>query len=131
MSSKIEEVNRLQAEAMTLQREIDSQAQSLEGKKARLAQIQRTCQHKWSPVKYEPIYQEGYTIPGDPPGTMGIDWRGPCHVPSKTTKQWSRHCPLCDKKELTQRTRKEHVAGPIAGTGGEVEVPDFGDKNKW
>ena len=53
---------------------------------------------------YDPIYHAAYTCPGDPPGTMGVDWRGPVHVPSKTIPKWRRTCDLCGKIEETQRT---------------------------
>lgn len=90
--------------------------------------LQRSCCHNWGEIKYVPICTEGYTAPGDPPGTMGIDWRGPTYVPPTTTPQWERTCLLCDLTQKTQSTKEQCVAGPIAGTSGKMKVPDFGDR---
>ena len=60
------------------------------------------CQHNFTTV-YDPIYHEAYTIPGDPPGTMGVDWRGPVHVPAQTEDRWKRTCGLCGLVEFTKR----------------------------
>jgi hypothetical protein len=57
--------------------------------------------HQWGDTIYDPIREEAYTIPGDPPGTMGIDWRGPTPVPAKTTDRWSRTCNRCGRTETT------------------------------
>ena len=112
--------------AEQLWREILATEERLATLKGQLDRKQRSCQqHQWGKIKYEPIIREAYTIPGDPPGTMGVDWQGPCHVPAQTTHQWSRTCALCVKKETTQHTRKERTAGTIPGTSGEVDVPDF------
>ena len=112
-----------------MRREIATAEDQLQSLKERLDRKVRECKmtgHKWSPVKYEPIEYKGYQTQGDPPGTMGVDWQGPMYIPASTTKQWSRTCTTCGHKELTQRTKKEWVSGVIAGTGGHVEVPDFG-----
>lgn len=83
-------------------------------------QLRRRCPHVWGETKYTPDYQEAYTIPGDPPGTMGVDWRGPCHVPAKTTPKWSRTCTKCG---YTQTTERKKMTGGVL----QQEVPDFGD----
>ena len=57
--------------------------------------------------KYTPIITETYTIPGDRPGTMGVDWRGPVHVPSSTKDQWTRTCTECGKEEVTTQKNEE------------------------
>ena len=93
----------------------------------------RACQrqgHKWGEIKYEPIEHKAYRIEGDPPGTMGIDWRGPMDVPAVTEKQWSRTCTECGFKETTQRTKTEYGVGRIPGTNGQIEVPDF-NEDHW
>jgi hypothetical protein len=110
-----------------LRHEIATTEERLIGLKSRLDQIERSCQHKWDKVKYDPIFHPGYQIQGDPPGTMGIDRQGPMWVNAETIKQWSRMCTNCGKIETTQHTRKEKTAGTIPGTSGEIEVPNFGD----
>ena len=68
-------------------------------------QIEKDCNHKWSEPKYVPIRHEAYTIPGDPPGTMGVDRQLPCHVPAKTEDWWERICENCGKLQRTDRTK--------------------------
>jgi hypothetical protein len=70
-----------------------------------LTQYRKKCQHKFE-EKYDPIRTESYTIPGDPPGTMGIDWRGPLYVPAKTEDRWKRYCPKCGLEEYTTATKE-------------------------
>lgn len=76
--------------------------------------MENRCRHDYTPPTYEPIHHEGYTFPGDPPGTMGVDWRGPVYVPSSTEKRWRRECKLCGKVEYTTRIKEE-----------KTEVPDW------
>ena len=65
------------------------------------------CQHKYGEANYDPIYSPPYTIPGDKPGTMGVDWQGPCHVEAQTTPRWRKECGLCGLvKETTQTQDK-------------------------
>ena len=66
------------------------------------------CRHSWGKVESAHIYEKSYTIPGDPPGTMGVDWRGPTYVPAKETKRWKRVCSECGEEEFTTRT-EQHV----------------------
>jgi hypothetical protein len=61
-----------------------------------------TCNHNWGETVYSPIYHEAYTVPGDPPGTMGVDWRGPVYVPAQTEERWKRECNNCGKVEYTE-----------------------------
>jgi len=68
----------------------------------------RNCDHQWGETKYTPDIRKAYTTQGDPPGTMGIDWQGPCHVPREVTKKWTRTCELCGHVDTTTRTT-EHV----------------------
>lgn len=62
-----------------------------------LATALAQCGHSWTEPKYDPIVREPYTIPGDRPGTMGIDWRGPTYVERKETPRWTRECKICGK----------------------------------
>lgn len=73
---------------------------------------ERSCQHKWGDPERADIYEAGYEIPGDPPGTMGVDWRGPTYVPTKTTKRWKRTCTTCGKVEFTTNTTVAEVHSP-------------------
>jgi len=81
-----------------------------------LAHVVQTCQHQYGQPVYDPIHHKAYTIPGDPPGTMGVDWRGPCYVPAETIRRWKKVCTLCGDTRYTQNTRP---------TG---EAPVFGDE---
>lgn len=109
-----DEIDALELEIRALQKQLD-----LKGTKLRLARTH--CLHCWSPVKWDPIYEEAYTIPADPPGTMGVDWTPEIHVPSKTTRRWTRACEACGMVQHTGRTRKG--SGAVPGTSG--EIPDF------
>ena len=84
--------------------------------KNRLSTIVSTCQHQYGKPIYDPVHTEAYTIPGDPPGTMGVDWRGPVHVPAKTEEKWKRICELCGHIQYTEKTK------PVANE------PDFGGR---
>ena len=71
-----------------------------------LEEAEAQCNHQWGDVTPDHIYEDGYTIPGDPPGTMGVDWRPACHVQPKTTFRWKRVCRVCGKEEHTSRTKE-------------------------
>ena len=66
----------IRTRARNLVAAIETTDRNLSGLKRDLAAIQNSCNHDWSPVKSDPIIREAYDIPGDPPGTMGVDWRG-------------------------------------------------------
>lgn len=108
-----------------MERDIAAREQSLDRDRARLQSARAECLHKWGETRYTPDRQEAYTAPGDPPGTMGVDWRGPVDVPAKTTKKWTRRCESCGLVQITTRTKEEHALGKVAGTGGQIDVPDF------
>ncbi len=74
--------------------------------KSAITREENACQHSWTET-YAPEVQEAYTDPGDPPGTMGVDWRGPCYVPRSETPRWKRVCGLCGKIEYSRSTREE------------------------
>jgi hypothetical protein len=103
---------------LTQAKELIAQAERL---REEVYQVQCNCRHQWSEARYAPDHQEAYEIPGDPPGTMGVDWRPACHVPAKTTPKWVRTCTLCELEQSTTSTKLG------AGTNGlRQEVPDFG-----
>lgn len=109
------------------QRELSELQRRVNMLQSEITNIQGLCRHNWSKAIYQPIYTEGYTIPGDPPGTMGIDWRGPCYVPSSTKKVWMRKCKECNLEQKTERTRFVTGNSTIDGCDSKQEVPDFGD----
>lgn len=96
-------------EALEKARQLRQKISDLQGEQERakleLDSIERNCRHIWSELKYTPEYRPGYRIQGDPPGTMGVDWRGPLDVPAETIKRWTRQCQRCGKVEQTERTR--------------------------
>lgn len=105
----------IQLHPIAQRQEIAELERKLQEKKNALAHVERTCAHKWGETQPDHIYREGYMDPGDPPGTMGIDWRGPVYVPSKTTYRWKRVCFLCGKTEHTSQTTKEVTLKPSFG----------------
>lgn len=76
--------------------------------KKELGYIVQTCRHQWSEPVADHIYEKGYEIQGDPPGTMGVDWRGPTWVGAKTTNRWKRTCNVCGEVQYTNAT-DQHV----------------------
>lgn len=82
--------------------------------RANLARVERACDHQWGPVVDASIRHGAYTDPGDPPGVGGVDHRGPCYVPERIERRWSRTCTVCGKVEFTTRT-SQHI----------TESPDF------
>lgn len=96
----------------SLRQEIANLEHQLEAKKAVLRRVEETCRHDWSHPQADHIRYEGYTIPGDPPGTMGIDWRGSAHVPAREEQRWKRTCGICGKIEYTTRTNRSVTLVP-------------------
>lgn len=103
-----DDAERARHEVDALREEVRRAEKKLQDKQRALAEIERGCRHDWSDVIPAHIHHEGYTCPGDPPGTMGVDWRGPVHVPASTEYRWKRTCKLCGKVEYTSRT-EDHV----------------------
>ncbi len=96
-----------------LERTIARLKEELQGTELSLQGLQSRCPHRWDQVKYTPEIHEGYRDPGDPPGTMGVDWRGPMWVPRQETPRWTRICLDCGKKEVTERTRDDIKKVPV------------------
>jgi hypothetical protein len=80
-----------------------------------LANLLSACSHKWGEAKYTPDIRRAYTHQGDPPGTRGIDWQGPCHVPAEETPKWTRTCAECGKQETTTQVVEKVVKTPRFG----------------
>jgi hypothetical protein len=92
-----------------LRKKITSLSTELESAKKELGEIERRCQHDWNDPVYTPEHHEAHRIPGDPPGTMGVDWRGPLDVPAKTIPKWTRTCKRCGMPETTTQTEVAKV----------------------
>ncbi len=101
-----------QAEISGYYKEIEDWERKLAAIKAKLAGIQRECHHKWSDPIDTAIVTEGYTDPGDAPGTMGIDFRGPCYIPGTREQQWTRVCSVCGKTEATSQVTQKVSTSP-------------------
>ena len=91
-------------EAKKLEELIAARNQELSAMKRVLEDKQRTCSHDWTVPRYTPIVREAYQSPGDAPGTMGVDWRGPVFVPRQEFPMWTRGCKKCNKHEATSQT---------------------------
>lgn len=91
------------SEASDLRQKISSIERELNQAKNRLKSIELECRHSWGETIADHIFSKGYTIPGDPYGTMGVDWRGSYDVPSKTEYRWKRVCQICGKIEYTSK----------------------------
>ncbi len=84
---------------------------------SQLSECERHCPHQFGAAVYDPIITRGYTSPGDPPGTMGVDWRGPTSISGSKKDRWKRTCATCGKIEYTTQQRAARME------------PDFGDSH--
>ena len=116
------------SEAPTIRQEIAKEESRLKRLRQQLQEAETACSHDWQ-IENKPIYFPAHTLPGDPPGTMGVDWRGPCHVPAETKPRWIRRCPKCERVEHTTHSKRISKTAVIEETGGrasvEVDVPDW------
>lgn len=87
--------------AQNLRDKVDKLHKEFAEAKKELGDMVRNCQHQYCEAVYDPIHTKAYTIPGDPPGTMGVDRQLPCYVPAKTEKRWRRECELCGDIQYT------------------------------
>lgn len=94
------EARELREKATRLAREAQAAGEALE-------LYEKRCPHKWSEARYTPTHYPAYEFPGDEPGTMGVDWRGPVYIPASTTEEWTRECQRCGLVQTTQRVEKE------------------------
>jgi hypothetical protein len=102
----------MRPEAKKLRDRVSKLAKEFEEAQRGLDNLERTCRHQYGPTVYDPINHKAYTCPGDPPGTMGVDWRGPVHVPARTEKRWRRECDLCGKVEYTKQVKENITETP-------------------
>jgi hypothetical protein len=96
-----------------LKREIKASRDQLDQKEKELDQLYRTCNHQWGETVYAPEHIEGYEIPGDEPGTMGVDFRGPVYVSPKTIRKWKRTCKICGLVQITERFSERETSVPV------------------
>jgi hypothetical protein len=73
--------------------------------KEELGRLERDCVHNWTKPVKEVEHIAGYTDPGDPPGTMGVDRRLPSYYPSRNIVRFRRTCSICGKEQVTDRTQ--------------------------
>ena len=99
-------------DALRIRQRLKATEQNYRQAQQELNSLEAQCNHKYGEVVYDPIHHEAYTAPGDPPGTMGVDWRGPCYVPAQTIPRWKRECGLCGKVNYTEEIRKELTVHP-------------------
>lgn len=100
-------------EAQNLRNRIASLKSELESAEGNLANLILNCRHEFGQVVSDPIVTSGYTVPGDAPGTMGIDYRSSFYVPEQRTARWTRTCRFCGKREETRETTKTVSETPI------------------
>jgi len=87
-------------------------AEDLRNAEAELKGLRQVCPHSWGPTKYTPEIREAYRTSGDPPGTMGIDWRGPEDVPREEKPKWTRQCEHCLLVETTTQVEERVTKTP-------------------
>ncbi len=97
---------------LELKKRIKELQSSLDAYVVTLARIQADCRHSWCQTVYDPIVQASYTDPGDAPGTMGIDRRGPTYVPRTEKPRWRRICFECDLTEYTEQVSEQASTVP-------------------
>ena len=105
----------MEPKAEKLRREVKTLSQELKNAQKDLTNYVSSCSHEFTEPIYDPINSPAYTCRGDPPGTMGVDWRGPIHVPAKTEKRWRRECGTCGEVQYTGKTDKTYTEKPNFG----------------
>jgi hypothetical protein len=86
----------------TLRGQVKKLEDELQRTREDLTAVEKRCDHQYT-ITYEPIHHKGYDVPGDEPGTMGVDWRGPYYVPPRIEERWKRSCARCGREEYTTR----------------------------
>jgi hypothetical protein len=92
----------MEQHARDLRNLVSRTQREFESAESQLRQYEQNCRHEFTDTVHDPVYHEAYTIPGDPVGTMGVDWRGPCYVPAETIDRWKRECLRCGIVEYTE-----------------------------
>ena len=108
----------MKPEFKELRKNIVDLIRDLSTNQQQLEELTKRCSHKYTPVAYDPIITEAYTIPGDAPGTMGVDWRGPVYVPRTEQPRWKRECTECGLVEYTTDVAEKIERVPAWPRGG-------------
>ncbi len=86
--------------------EVERVGKRLSEAEINLRNYQGRCRHNFT-ERYDPIIHPGGYDPGDPPGTMGVDQRGPTSWPETREDRWRRDCNLCGLTEYTKIIEEE------------------------
>lgn len=98
--------------AKSARRSLEEAQQSLKRAESAVRGMEEECKHRhggnhqWGEAKDTSYAQEGYTIPGDPPGYGGADHCFEHYVPPKTIRRWERTCQDCGKTEETTQVKE-------------------------
>ncbi len=96
--------------------ELDAQVEQLNSARRNVTleieRLEKSCSHDWEDLEPDRIRRESYMIPGDEPGTMGVDRQGPVYVPATTETFYRRRCARCGKEERTNRTTERKTTVP-------------------
>ncbi|MBI4918712.1 hypothetical protein HY837_02190 [archaeon] len=97
----------MKSEIKQLRDKFERSKKEFDSTKEDLERVVNSCKHQFGKTIPDHIHYPAYTIPGDPPGTMGVDRRGPCYVDAKTEKRWKRICDVCGKVEYTSTVKQK------------------------
>lgn len=107
----------MKPEAAQLRSQVRELETNLSAAQKKLNDYVAACPHKFAET-YDPIRTPRYIIPGDPPGTMGVDWRGPVPVPAEKRDRWKRECLECGLVEYTELVEEKVNKKPLWRYGG-------------
>lgn len=93
-------------------RKVEFHENALREAKNAANRILNSCKHEFGEAVNCSRYEPGYTCPGDEPGTMGVDFRGPIHVPGRMVPEWKRTCKKCGFTQHTKVTETTTVLKP-------------------
>ena len=74
-----------------------------------LREIENDCSHQWSDAERDDIIHPAGSHPGDPVGTMEVDWRGPTSWREERIPRWKRICIICGMKQYTTESKIDTV----------------------
>jgi hypothetical protein len=106
MPTDLHQILKLESSVANLESELKTQRQTLDN-------LRNNCTHEWGDTENADIVTPAYTTQGDPPGTMGIDWRGPQYVPEQRTRRWKRKCQCCGLVQYTSEAAPQITEKPV------------------
>jgi hypothetical protein len=96
-----------QAEALRNRRaDLKRQLRSVD---AELEAIERSCDHDWGAVVFDPVIHRGYRVEAV---EAGSDSTPAYDVPGRQESRWRRRCRKCGRVEETKQTEEEVVKKP-------------------